>query len=152
MGVFSYARNAQRSEIWELVRSISPMETEGLPPEVRDTLCASLIRAAAECRTYSAYLDGRLAGICFVRDLADRREMCFAKTRYLTEERKIAFALGVPRLLRDLAEMESMARRDAKPMYMHVPEGDTRSKEWFVRAGCTETEGGLLCPGGGKES
>ena len=64
----------------------------------------------------------------------------------------MAFARGIAGLLRELADAEERAGHGAKPMYMHVPEGDARSEEWFVRAGCRRTAHGLLCPGAeGKE-
>ena len=149
---FEYHAPALDREIVELVRDLSPLETEGLEPCVRDTLGGALIVASKKCRTYSVRLDGRLAGVCFVEDRPDRRVMAFTKTRFLTEERKVTFARGIPQLLDDLARGEAARRRDGKPMYMHVPEGDERSKAWFVRAGCVETEHGLLCPAQGKET
>ena len=149
---FEYRAPALDREIVELVRDLSPRETEGLEPCVRDTLGGALIVASKKCRTYSVRLDGRLAGVCFVEDRPDRRVMAFTKTRFLTEERKVTFARGIPQLLDDLARGEAARRRGGKPMYMHVPEGDERSKAWFVRAGCVETEHGLLCPAQGKET
>lgn len=149
---FEYRRQAQTAEIVELVRNISPLETEGMEPCIRDSLGGALLAAAAKCRTYSVRLSGRLAGVCFVEDRPDRREMAFTKTRYLTEERKFTFARGIPQLLADLARYEADGGRDGKPMYMHVPDGDERGKAWFVRAGCVETEDGLLCPEAGKET
>ena len=141
---FEYRRCARRAEIAELAREIAPMEVAGMKPREIASVGGMLMAAAAKCRTYVVRLGGRLCGICFVEDREDRREMAFTKTRHLVEDRKVAFARGIPQLLADLAAHEAEAGRDAKPMYMHAP--DARSREWFVRAGCAETERGLLCP------
>ena len=146
---FRYRRGATRGDLAELAREISPMETEGMDEGLRWTLEGLFMTLAARERTYTVRLDGRLAGVCFIADKADRREMAFTKTRYLTDERRVAFARGIPQLLRDLAEREREAGRDGKPMYMHVPEGDAKSEAWFVRAGCERTEKGLRCPEAG---
>jgi hypothetical protein len=143
---FKYGRCATIDDIRHLAENISPMEIAHLDPERRRTLRGELQYAAMNCRTYTVRLDGHLAGICFIRDLPDRREMAFTKTRYLTENRKITFARGITQLLNDLSGGETAAGRAGKPMYMHTPHGDSRSKEWFVKAGCVETENGLLCP------
>ena len=149
---FTYARNARIGELLDLARDISPMETRGMAPGDVAALGGLFIALAARSRTYTARLGGRLCGVCFVEDFPDRRGMSVTKTRYLTEERRFAFARGIARLLRDLDRLEAAAGRCGVPMYMHTPEGDVRSKEWFIRAGCVETERGLLCPHNGKES
>lgn len=141
---FGYSRNALAHEIEELARDIAPVETAALDDETRRTLLPRLMVAAVRCRTYVARLDGRLAGICFIEDLPDRREMAFAKTRYLAEKRRFAFARGLGQLLAALAALEAEAHADARPMYMHVPEGDGKSAAWFVRAGLKMTPRGLL--------
>lgn len=146
MSSFTYRRNAREEELRELCREISPLETAGLSVRERRALPGLVLSAARKCRTYVVRIDSRLAGVCFVDDFADRREMAFTKTRYLTEERRLTFAKEIWRLLVDLARFEREAGRDAKPMYMHVPDGDERSAAWFVRAGCVLTERGLLCP------
>lgn len=139
---FTYRRNATRADVRALVDDMSPMERA--PEGVLGALVAALRRA----RTYVVMLDGRLAGICFVVDLADRREMAFTKTAYLTERRPVAFARGIPQLFADLNAHEAETRHDGKPMYMHVPEGDAKSAAWFVRAGCAAAPDGtgLVCP------
>lgn len=137
---WSYRRGASLAELTAFWGEIAEMEH-------KERVGASAwLDAVLRARVYQVRLDGRLAGMCFVHDLPDRREMAFTKTEWLVTERKIAFARGIPRLLRDLAEHER--GRDSKPMYMHVPEGDGRSAEWFVRAGCAMTDKGLLCPQG----
>lgn len=153
---WTYTIGATAEEIEELCRELSPMELGGdadgdVGRHVREAVLPEAMSAyAAKCRTYVARLDGRLAGICFVEDVGRRREMSFAKTRYLTEERKIAFARGIPALLAELAARERAAGCDREPMYMHVPEGDARSEAWFVRAGCVRTADGLRCPEAGE--
>lgn len=149
---FSYSAPARIAELQELAAAIAPMELRGCSEAfAQNVLPGLLLATAARSRTYAVRLDGRLAGICFIQDLGSRREMAFTKTRYLVEERKIAFARAIPQLLADLAREEARRRRDAKPMYMHTPEGDEKSKRWFVRAGCVETERGLRCPGANNE-
>ena len=133
-----YRRGAALGELTAFWKQIAAMEHK------ERIGAAAWLEAVLRTRVYQVYLDGRLAGMCFVADLPDRREMAFTKTEWLVTERKIAFARGIPHLLRDLADHER--GRDANPMYMHVPEGDERSEEWFVRAGCVRTELGLLCP------
>ena len=164
---FEYTRGATEAELRELAAEISPMETAGLrraEPANQDTwatgnglsphnLAELLVVLGRISRTYAVRIGGRLCGVCFVEEFDDRREMSFTKTRYLTEERRVTFARGIAGLLRDLAELEGGAGHGGKPMYMHVPEGDVRSEEWFVRAGCRRTERGLQCPGAeGKEA
>lgn len=149
---FEYRAPALEGEVAELARELSPLETEGMQPIDRETIGDALLRAAKECRTYSVRLDGRLCGVCFVEDRPYGREMAFTKTRFLTEERRTTFARGIPQLLEDLARGEAERGHGGKPMYMHAPEGDARSRAWFVRAGCVETERGLLCPEQGKEA
>lgn len=135
---WSYKRGASIGELTAFWREIAEMER-------KETVGASTwLAAVVRQRVYKVYLDGRLAGMCFVSDLPDRREMAFTKTEWLVTERPISFARGIPKLLSDLAEHER--GRDSKPMYMHVPEGDERSAAWFIRAGCTMTDMGLLCP------
>ena len=148
---FEYSIGATEDDCRELARRISPMEIEALSGEEREMLPELLCSERRRCRTYTVRLGGRLAGICFVEDRDGRREMAFTKTRYLTEERRVAFARGIPQLVEDLQRAESDAGHGGKPMYMHVPEGDGRSKEWFLRCGFTETDKGLLCPGERKE-
>ena len=106
-------------------------------------------------RRYAVYLDGRLAGVAFVHERTGRdgrayRDMCFTKTRYLAEERRITFARTIPQLMADLDRHERAAigdaEADAKPLYMHTPDGDGRSKAWFLKCGCVEDEHGLRCP------
>ena len=144
---FTYARGARVAEIKELYRDISPLETAHMTPEfAKGPLLGALLFAAAHSRTYAVRLDGRLAGICFIEDRDFGRLMSFTKTRYLTEERKVAFARGIPQLLKDLARAEKATGRDDKPMYMHVPDGDRKSEAWFVRSGCRRTAHGLMCP------
>ena len=149
---WTYTNGATAEEIEELCRELSPMElgsdADGdVGRHVREAVLPDAMSGyAAKCRTYVARLDGRLAGICFVEDRGRRREMSFAKTRHLTEERKIAFARGIQALLAELAAREREAGCDREPMYMHVPEGDAKSEAWFVRAGCVRTADGLRCP------
>lgn len=145
---FQYSRNARAGELAELAREISPMEAAQLPPGLSGgALAAAFAALAAGTRTYTVRLGGRLCGVCFVEDLPDRRLMSFTKTRFLASERRVTFARGIGRLLRDLAAAEREAGRDARPMYMHVPEGDFRSMAWFARAGCVPEGGWLRCPG-----
>lgn len=153
---FEITTGASDADCEELAWHLSPLEfaAAGLPMDdlrVPDMLCRVFKSERAAARTYVARVDGELAGICFVYDFPDRREMSFAKTRYLTEQRKVAFARGIPQLLRELARREAQAGCGAPAMYMHVPEGDDRSKEWFIRCGCAETDKGLLCPAAGEE-
>ncbi len=149
--MFAYSSPAKGAELLELAREVAPMELRGFPPGFSEALPGLLFQAAARSRTYVVRLSGRLAGICFVEDLGDRRQMSFTKTRYLVEERRIAFARGIAGLLADLAAEEARRGRDSSPMYMHVPDGDEKSKRWFVRAGCVESELGLRCPGANNE-
>jgi len=145
---FEYKAGATDAELAELARDVWPGELEGLDESLRDTLEDVFKAIARWARTYTVRLAGRLCGICFVFEKPDRREMSFTKTRHLAEERKYTFAVGIGQLLRDLAEREDADGHGGKPMYMHVPEGDDRSRDWFVRAGgCEETEWGLKCPG-----
>ena len=135
---WSYRRGASLGELtafWDEIAEMEHKETVG---------AAAWLAAVVRQRVYKVYLDGRLAGMCFVSDLPDRREMAFTKTEWLVTERPIAFARSIPALFAALAEHER--GRDTKPMYMHVPEGDERSAAWFVRAGCKMTDRGLLCP------
>ena len=139
---FEYRRNATRDDVRRLVADMSPLEHA--PEGVLGRLVADLYRS----RTYVVTIDSRLAGICFVVDLDDRREMAFTKTAYLTERRPVTFARSIPLLLADLDRHEAEAGRDRLPMHMHVPEGDVRSLSWFIRAGCTPAQDGegLVCP------
>lgn len=145
---YTYEVGATDERIRELVDCLSPIEIapEGLTAEMmieyRDKKCAA---------SYAVLIDGRLAGICFVEEYRNHREMCFAKTEYLTTSRKITFAKSIASLFADLNRYECrrMGGKDAfKPMYMHTPEGDERSKAWFVASGCQETRHGLKCPSG----
>lgn len=149
---FTYLRGARVRDVLALADDLSPMEAEQVRAQLGDDAArpdrikGMLLHAAAVSRTYVALIDRKLAGICFVRDLPDRREMAFTKTRYLTERRKITFARSVGALLRDLARLEAACGRDRLPMLMHTPEGDDASRDWFVSAGCLPVPGGLLCP------
>ena len=149
---FSYMRGARVIDVLSLADDLSPLETEQVRARLGDEAArperikGMLLHAAAVSRTYVAEIDRKLAGICFIRDVGGRREMAFTKTRYLTERRKITFARSVGALLRDLARLEAACGRDGAPMYMHTPEGDVASRDWFVRAGCVETPMGLRCP------
>lgn len=134
-----YKRGASLSELVAFWREIADIEHK---ERVRSS---EWLAVSMRARIYKVFLDERLAGMCFVHDLPDRREMAFTKTEWLVTCHPMVFARGIPQLLQDLAEHER--GRDSKPMYMHVPEGDERSAEWFVRAGCKLTDAGLLCPG-----
>ena len=145
--VFEYSYPATTEEVERLWDDI----WEGELATRKDITRESFLEACATAdRSYVVWLDGRLAGICFVCDCGDRREMAFTKTRHLARERKIAFARNVGQLLADLAgaENEAAARRGAAetPLVFHAP--DARSRDWFVRAGCIITERGLECPNG----
>ena len=144
---FSYEPGARALDLVELAAQISPLETAHLPAAMRSQLAGLFLEAAAKSsRTYTVRIDGRLAGICFVEDTPGGREMAFTKTRYLTHERRLTFARSIRQLFADLAKLEAVCGARPGPMYMHVPEGDARSKAWFLRAGCRETERGLECP------
>ena len=135
---WSYKRGATLGELTAFWGQIAAMER-------KERVGASAwLAAVVHERVYQVFMCGRLAGMCFVADLPDRREMAFTKTEWLVSKHPIAFARAIPGLLRDLARLER--GRDGKPMYMHVPEGDDRSAAWFVRAGCRLTARGLLCP------
>ena len=138
---FEYDIPATREQIGELFDGISPMETLPAGMERQDFVDAFMSADA----TYAVKTGGRLAGVAAVWDSSEHRTMCFTKTAYLTTERRITFARSIAALLSDLAD-EERRRGATGPMYMHTPEGDERSKAWFVRAGCVETVSGLLCP------
>ena len=104
--VFDYSYPATTDEVERLWDDI----WEGELAERKDITRESFLAACAMAdRSYVVRLDGRLAGICFVCDCDDRREMAFTKTRYLASERKIAFARNVGLLLADLAGAENEA-------------------------------------------
>lgn len=140
--LYSFTTNAKVEELRELCDDVAEIE------HAPEDLFGRLLAASSRLRTYVVRAPDRaLEGICFVDDLPDRREMAFTKTRHLVERRPIAFARSIPLLLDELARRERAAGRDAKPMYMHTPEGDEKSRRWFIRAGCVDAgERGLLCP------
>lgn len=145
---FTARRNAMRDDLSALWNDISDQDVRC---DARGVLSRGfLTEAAARCSTYVVRSGPNLAGICFVADAEDRREMCFLKTRWLCDRHPLAYAKGVRGLLALLARLEAEAGRDAKPMYFHPPDDGGRAAAFFVRAGCTVTERGLLCPG--KES
>ena len=138
---FSYEIPATRERVGELFDDHSPLEE--LPDGMeRQDFIDGFMSADA---TYAVMIDGRLAGVAAVWDASEGRTMCFTKTSYLTSARRVTFARGIPQLLADLADAERR-RGAAGPMYMHTPDGDDRSRAWFARAGCEETDCGLLCP------
>lgn len=136
------ARSEDLDALWE------DMSEQDRRDDTHGVLSREFLSFATDrCRSYVLEADGRLAGICFVGDAQDRREMCFYKTRWLCERRPLAYARGVRWLLGVLARLEAEAGKDAKPMYFHAPDDGGRAAAFFVRAGCRQTDIGLLVPG-----
>lgn len=146
---FTYEIPASAERIGELHDTLSPLET---PPDglSRDDFIAASLAADA---SYAVLIDGRLAGVALVRDFPDRREMGFAKTEYLTTSRRLTFARHVRTLIANLNFAESRRlspdgsrHADLTPLVIHTPQDDDRSRDWFIRAGCTPLPDGLACP------
>ena len=130
-GAFEIHEGATRGECAALAEGIWEGELKAACIEGidRGLLGRAFWGLAGRSRTYVAEIDGRLAGICFVEDSGDRREMSFAKTQYLATERKITFARSIAALFRALRDLER-GQGDG-PMVFHVP--DERSKAWFLK-------------------
>lgn len=130
-GAFEIHEGATRGECAALAEGIWEGELKAACIEGIDRgfLGGAFWDLAGRSRTYVAEIDGHLAGICFVEDLEDRREMSFVKTQYLATERKITFARSIAALFRTLHDLER--GQGDRPIVFHVP--DERSRAWFER-------------------
>lgn len=143
---FTYEIPATADRLAELYDTLSPIET--MPDGVtRDDFIAASLTASA---SYAVLIDGHLAGIALVKDFPDHREMGFAKSEYLTTSRRITFAKAIPLLFANINWAEAHRYGDnaviIPPLYIHTPDGDDRSRDWFIRAGCTPAAYGLKVP------
>ena len=134
-----YRIPATEADAEELAADLSPLVRL---PEGRGAGDLKAALAAADL-AYAVELGGRLCGIAyFFEGDGGVATMAYLETAYLTRERRLAHARGLPALLRDAFAMWGGPYRFAAPE-------KARDREWFRRCGCLP-DGGWMYYGAAR--